>query len=41
MELALFVTFIALVGALATAFGADTRADIDPRLQDADRPNRD
>ena len=41
MELALFVTIVALVGALATAFGADTRADLDPRGPDADHTARD
>ncbi len=41
MELALFVTLVALVGALATAFGADTRTDADGPWPGVDRPERD
>ncbi len=35
MEIALFLTLIALLGALAAAFGADSRSDFDAR-----RPNQ-
>ncbi len=40
MEIALFLTFMALVGALATAFGADSRTDGDNRWPGADHVER-
>ncbi len=40
MELALFFTFVAVLGALATAFGADTRTDGDNRWPGADHMER-